>query len=83
VSQNGLCHGDSGGPVFNPRDLDHLLIGIVSAGHTNCSEETPTVCIKVPYYTEWIMNQMSYEESLAVLFTNHRFLVDYITLQLK
>ncbi|KAH0807931.1 hypothetical protein GEV33_014858 [Tenebrio molitor] len=72
VSQNGLCHGDSGGPVFNPRDLDRFLIGIVSAGHTNCSEETPTVCINVDYYANWILNQMSDEERMAVLFTKPR-----------
>jgi secreted trypsin-like serine protease len=78
VSQNGLCHGDSGGPVFNPRDLDGFLIGIVSAGHTNCSEETPTVCINVVYYENWILNQMSDEERMAVLFTKPRFVVDFI-----
>jgi hypothetical protein len=78
VSQNGLCHGDSGGPVFNPRDLDRFLIGIVSAGHTNCSEETPTVCINVVYYANWILNQMSDEERMAVLFTKPSFVVDFI-----
>ncbi|XP_068911459.1 brachyurin-like [Tenebrio molitor] len=77
VSQNGLCHGDSGGPVFNPRDLDHLLIGIVSAGHTNCSEATPTVCINVVYYTMWILNQMSDEERMAVPSKNLRVVINY------
>jgi hypothetical protein len=77
VSQNGLCHGDSGGPVFNPRDLDHLLIGIVSAGHTNCSEATPTVCINVVYYTMWILNQMSDEERMALPSKNLRVVVNY------
>jgi secreted trypsin-like serine protease len=59
VGQNGPCHGDSGGPVFNPRDLNSFLVGIVSAGHTNCSEATPTVCTKVAYYREWILKQIS------------------------
>jgi secreted trypsin-like serine protease len=76
VGQNGPCHGDSGGPVFNPRDLNSFLVGIVSAGHTNCSEATPTVCTKVAYYTEWILNQMSCQEKVAWMFTSPELLVD-------
>jgi hypothetical protein len=78
----GICHGDSGGPVFNPRDRDRFLIGIVSAGHTNCSEATPTVCINVVYYTKWILNQMNNEERMAVLFTSPGFLVDFMVKRL-
>ncbi|XP_068912243.1 brachyurin-like isoform X2 [Tenebrio molitor] len=76
VGQNGPCHGDSGGPVFNPRDQNSFLVGIVSAGHTNCSEAVPTVCTKVAYYTEWILNQMSCQEKVAWMFTSPELLVD-------
>jgi secreted trypsin-like serine protease len=70
VGQNGPCHGDSGGPVFNPRDLNSFLVGIVSAGHTNCSEATPTVCTKVAYYREWILKQISCQEKVAWISKN-------------
>ncbi|XP_068912246.1 brachyurin-like [Tenebrio molitor] len=76
LGQNGPCHGDSGGPVFNPRDQNSFLVGIVSAGHTNCSKTIPTICTKVAYYTMWILKQMSCQEKVAWIFTSPELLVD-------
>jgi secreted trypsin-like serine protease len=76
VGQNGPCHGDSGGPVFNPRGKNSFLVGIVSAGHTNCSEATPTVCTNVAYYREWILKQMSCQEKVAWISTSTEPVVD-------
>jgi len=57
----GSCFGDSGGPLVTADEANnHLLIGVVSFGPTNCTDTTyPVVYARVTKRLGWITEQTS------------------------
>ncbi|CAG0904774.1 unnamed protein product, partial [Darwinula stevensoni] len=55
-----VCYGDSGGPmVCDADDGGRYLFGSTSWGPSNCGiPERPAVWAEVPYFTEFILEQM-------------------------
>lgn len=47
----GMCFGDSGGLLT----VNEKLVGIITyVNSSGCAKEYPDVCVSVPYFKEWI-----------------------------
>lgn len=57
----GVCNGDSGGPLLGSRFSDgrRVVIGVVSFGEDPCWAETPGVYTRVSAYQHWITNTIA------------------------
>jgi len=61
----GLCNGDSGGPLFVSTDEGYVLIGLTSFGHPDCSKGHPTIFTRISYFVDWIESVVGKLESTA------------------
>lgn len=52
LKKNGICDGDSGGPLIHP--IDHTLYGIASFANETYCEELPQGCTNVFHFYPWI-----------------------------
>lgn len=50
-----ICSGDSGGPIFTDLDGELTLVGLVSAGDSNCADH-PGIFTKVSSFNSWILS---------------------------
>ncbi|KRX25899.1 Serine protease 30 [Trichinella nelsoni] len=51
---------DSGGPLVCKLNDSYVQIGIVSFGYNHAGKHHPGIYSKVPYYVNWIYNQLSW-----------------------
>ena len=55
----GSCSGDSGGPLtYKTEGGQHILIGDVSFGKKDCTENVYGVYGRISYFREWIEKKM-------------------------
>jgi secreted trypsin-like serine protease len=52
----GVCSGDSGGPLIDPKGN---LVGVTSFGALGCVPGAPNCFTAVPSYTDWIATNMN------------------------
>lgn len=57
ISSDGVCMGDSGGPLF----VENVLVGITSAGDKNCNISMPTYYTNISYQLTWIKEKIEQE----------------------
>lgn len=52
----GVCNGDSGGPLFGRRtsDGERVVIGVVSYGALSCFSDKPGVYVRTSAYRRWL-----------------------------
>jgi secreted trypsin-like serine protease len=51
----GVCSGDSGGPLLERRsDGFAALVGVVSYGNADCYDRSPGIYTKVSAHARWI-----------------------------
>jgi secreted trypsin-like serine protease len=58
-AKSGVCHGDSGGPLFaSDRKGGWIEIGIVEAGFGNCTTRRPQLFTRTDLLSKWIKGRV-------------------------
>nr|AHZ01187.1 serine protease [Arenicola cristata] len=57
--ERGACSGDSGGPLMCETENGWELLGITSWGHSLCNTNYPSVYGRVPYFRQWVEDNLN------------------------